>query len=103
WGSDVCSSDLYPSAGLPIASDFAIVFGLTGTSTSVSFLIIVTIGPQPAACAACILVATGPSTSPSVLNSLMAFQILVMSDPPAHGTTICAGARHPSCSTISNP
>ncbi len=88
---------------MPIASDFAIVFGRTGTSTSVSFRIIVTIGPQPAACAACIFVVTGPAMSPRVLNSLIPFQIFVMSDPPAHGTMMCSGARQPSCSMISNP
>ena len=86
-----------------MANDLAMVLGRTGLSTSVSFLIIVTIGPQPSACAACMCVRTGPSTSPSILSSLMAFQIFVMSEPPAQGTTIWSGARQPSCSTISKP
>jgi hypothetical protein len=64
------------------------VLGRTGTSTSVSFLIIVTMGPQPSACAAYMLVRERSSRSPRVFSSLMAFQILVMSEPPAQGTTM---------------
>src|SRR5205823_10005711 len=84
-----------------MASDLAIVFGRTGLSTSLSLLIMVTMGPQPSACAACIFVLTGPSIRPSVFSSLMAFQILVIREPPAQGTTTCCGVRQPSCSTIS--
>ena len=76
------------------------VWGRTGTSTSVSFLIIVTMGPQPSAWAAYMLVRLS-GMRPSSRSSLKAFQILVMSEPPAHGTTTWAGARHPSCSAIS--
>jgi len=36
-----------PSAGLPIASDFAIVSGFTGLNVSQSFFIAVEIGQQP--------------------------------------------------------
>jgi hypothetical protein len=39
--------------------------------------------------------------SPSMRSSLKALWILVMSEPPAHGTTTWAGARQPSCSAIS--
>jgi hypothetical protein len=81
----------------------AIVLGRTGTTTSLSVLIMVTMGPQPSAWAACIRVRTGPSTRPSVCISLMAFQILVKSEPLAHGATMWWGARQPSCSTISKP
>jgi hypothetical protein len=86
-----------------MAKDLAMVLGRTGTSTSTSFLIMVTMGPQPSAWAACIRVRTGPSTSPSPSSSLMAFQILVIREPPAQGTTMWSGARQPSCSTISKP
>ena len=86
-----------------MAKDLAMVFGRTGLSTSVSFLIIVTMGPQPSACAAYIRVFTGPSSRPSIVSSLIAFQIFVISEPPAHGTTMCCGVRQPSCSTISKP
>src|SRR6266436_4812778 len=83
-----------------MASDLAMVFGRTGTSTSVSFLIMVTMGPQPKAWAAYILVLPS-GMSLSSRSSLKALAILVMSEPPAQGTTTCAGARQPSCSAIS--
>ena len=83
-----------------MARDLAIVRGFTGTRTSEPFFTMVTMGPQPSGCAAYIRVATGPMR-PRVDSSLRAFQILVMREPPAHGTTTWAGARQPSCSAIS--
>jgi len=59
-------------------------------------------GPQPSACAACIFVFTGPSIKAERLHSLMAFQILVMREPPAQARRCAAAPGHgPSCSTIS--
>ncbi len=83
-----------------MASDFATVRGRTGTRTSEPSRIIVTMGPQPAACAACIR-GGRPSTSPRSASSANAFPIFVRRAPPAHGTTTWAGVRQPSCSAIS--
>ena len=59
---------LIPSAGLPIARDFAIVFGFTGLNVSQSFFTAVEIGEHPVAWAPYILVLLEP-TNPKFSNS----------------------------------
>ena len=54
-----------PSAGLPIAIDLAMVFGLTGSGNSSPASSARTTGAQPAACAAWIA-GSSPSTRPTV-------------------------------------
>ena len=85
-----------------MARDFAMVLGFTGLITSLSSLIAVVIGLQPVACAANTFVLT-VGTRPSFSSSLKDFQILVMSEPLALGTTMLCGVFPPSCSAISNP
>ena len=89
-----------PSAGLPIASERAIVFGRCGVMTSAPSLKAVATGEQPVACAPN-KIGAGPSTRPSSMNSLKPLATLVSWLPEATGTTTCAGSFHPSCSVIS--
>ena len=63
------SSTAYgPSAGLPIASDLAIVSGLTGRQTSVPAANAVATGEQPSACAPHIT-GTSPFSRPASMKS----------------------------------
>src|SRR6516162_8363096 len=89
-----------PSAGLPMASDLAIVAGRTGRTTSCPAANAADTGAQPVAWApntrhgAC---GTRPSetSSPNPLSTLTSWA------PEAIGTTTWAGSRQPSCSAIS--
>jgi len=65
-------------------------------------LIIVTMGPHPSACAAYMLVDRARRAA-EVFELLDAFQIFVISEPPAQGTTSGPARAQPSCSTISKP
>src|ERR1700691_6644289 len=85
-----------PSAGLPIASERAIVFGRCGAISLLYCLIAVEMGEHPEACAPKNFTGFG-STSPSRISSSNAFLILVINDPPAIGTTTLSGKHQPSC------
>ena len=89
-----------PSAGLPIASDLAMLFGRTGVMASAPRWTAVLTGAQPCACAAWIRVGASV-TRPAPISSWNAFAVFASSDPAATGTTMWSGARQPSCSTIS--
>src|SRR3954451_21206936 len=91
-----------PSAGLPIASDLAIVDGRTGCTTSWPALYAADTGEHPVAWAPNTLYGD-PSTSPSCDSSRQALSTFVSSAPDATGTTTCSGSRQPSCSAISEP
>src|SRR4051812_37411019 len=89
-----------PSAGLPMASDLAIVSGLTGRQTSVPAANAVATGEQPRAWAP-FIVGASPSTRPSSRHSSKPLAILVYNEPEAIGATTRSGVRKPSCSAIS--
>ena len=78
------SSAYGPSAGLPIASDLAIVSGLTGRQKSRPASNAVATGEQPAAWAP-LNVGSSPSSSPSSIHSSNPRAIFVNSDPDAIG------------------
>ena len=90
-----------PSAGLPIASDLAIVFGLTGRTMSWPSANAVATGEQPSAWAP-FIVGVSPSTSPAAMNSSKPRASLVNCEPDAIGPTTRSGSSQPSCSTTSN-
>ena len=92
----------YPSAGLPIANDFAIVSGLTGRIAKSLASYADIIGEHPSAWPINIFV-LGVSIRPAVANSFIPFQILVKREPEAPGTIQLSGAFHPSCSETSKP
>jgi len=94
------SSTYGPSAGLPIASERAMVSGRTGRTTSTPASNAAATGEQPVACAPNTLYGVG-STSPSLPNSVKPLSTLVSCEPEATGTTTCSGSRHPSCSVTS--
>src|SRR5215469_189560 len=96
------SSTYGPSAGLPIASDLAIVSGRTGFTTSQPFANACETGEQPLACAPKTRHLDCP-TRPSSANSENPLSIFTSCAPDATGTTICSGIRQPSCSAISKP
>src|SRR5919107_383966 len=96
------SSAYGPSAGLPIASERAIVDGFTGLTVSQPFSYAVAIGEQPVAWAPYTFHGE-PSTSPSLVSSPKALSTLVSSEPDAIGMTTCSGSRQPSCSATSYP
>src|SRR5919205_1357655 len=89
-----------PSAGLPIASDLAIVDGRTGLQKSWPAANALATGLQPSACAP-FIVGTAPEIRPSSSHSEKPLAIFVYSDPDAIGATIRSGVSHPSCSAIS--
>jgi hypothetical protein len=89
-----------PSAGLPMASDLAIVSGRTGRMASTPSLKAVATGEQPVACAPKTLYGVS-STRPSAISSWNALCTLVSCEPDATGMTTCSGSRQPSCSAIS--
>lgn len=95
------SSTYGPSAGLPMASERAMVSGLTGCTTSWPFLNAAETGEQPVACAPNTLYGVA-STSPTSPSSRKPLSTLVSCEPEATGTTICGGIRQPSCSATSN-
>src|SRR3954449_9908493 len=78
------SSTYGPSAGLPIASDLAMVSGRTGATTSYPASYACTTGEQPVACAPKILTGLS-STSPSLISSLKPLSILVSFEPEGTG------------------
>ena len=91
-----------PSAGLPMASDLAMVSGLTGRIASEPSLKAAETGEQPVACAP--KTAYGlSSTRPRAISSWNALSTLVSWEPDATGMTIWSGSRQPSCSAISKP
>ncbi len=88
-----------PSAGLPIASERAIVAGRTGFTAAPSANEVAT-GAQPSAWPPTSR-GTSPSASPSSSKSENPWWSFVKSDPDAIGQTTTSGARQPSCSAIS--
>src|SRR5215218_1926963 len=94
------SSAYGPSAGLPIASDLAIVLGRTGVQKSCPAANAPATGEQPSACAP-FIVGTAPSMSPSSSHSAKPLAIFVYSEPEAIGATSRSGVTQPSCSAIS--
>src|SRR3954454_9149957 len=94
------SSAYGPSAGLPMASDFAMVDGRTGCTTSWPAAKAAETGEHPVACAPKTLYAV-PSSRSSSDSSRHALSTLVSSAPDATGMTTCPGSRQPSCSAIS--
>src|SRR6266568_4380834 len=94
------SSTYGPSAGLPMASDLAMVAGRTGRTTSCPAAKAADTGAQPLACApntrhgVC-------GTRPSEASSVKPLSTLTSCAPDAIGTTTCSGSRQPSCSAIS--
>ena len=89
-----------PSAGLPIASDLAMVSGLTGRQTSVPFAYAVATGEQPSAWAP-LKAGSSPSTNPSSSHWANPLAIFVNNEPEAIGQTTLSGSSQPSCSTSS--
>ena len=95
------SSTAYgPSAGLPIASDLAIVSGLTGRQIGVPAANAWATGEQPSAWAP-FMCGTSPSSSPQSIHSSNPRAIFVNSEPEATGATTRSGSSQPSCSAIS--
>src|SRR4051812_24301019 len=95
------SSSAYgPSAGLPIASDLAIVSGLTGRQTSTPASNAAATGEQPSAWAP-FMTGASPSTRPRERHSSKPLAIFVYNEPEAIGATTRSGVRNPSCSAIS--
>src|SRR3954454_12398231 len=94
------SSAYGASAGLPIASDLAIVDGRTGWQKSRPAANALATGLQPSACAP-FIVGTSPEMSPSPSHSEKPLPIFVYSEPDAIGATIRSGVTQPSCSAIS--
>src|SRR5579875_879988 len=91
-----------PSAGLPMASDLAIVAGRTGRTTSCPAANAADTGAHPLAWA--------PNTRhgvwgtrPRPTSSPNALSTFTSCAPEAIGTTTCSGSRQPSCSAISKP
>ena len=79
-----------PSAGLPMAIDFAMVAGRTGSGYSAPLSRALTTGAHPAACAACIF-GSSPSASPTSRSSRNARPMRGSRVPPATGETRCRG------------
>src|SRR5690606_26050736 len=94
------SSTYGPSAGLPMASDLAMVSGLTGWITSWPFSQARATGEHPVACAPKTRYGLS-STRPSPISSWKPLSILVSWEPETMGRTIWSGRRSPSCSAIS--
>src|SRR6202011_5160467 len=91
-----------PSAGLPMASERAMVLGFCGSKRASPRFTALEIGEHPVACAP----KNFPdfsSTQPSVTSSRNPLAILPISEPPAMGTTTLSGSLQPSCSAISKP
>ena len=90
-----------PSAGLPMASDLAMVLGLTGRMASVPCRKAVATGEQPSAWAPETRTAGSSGSSPTLPSSLKPLATLVSWLPDPIGTTTWSGACQPSCSAIS--
>jgi hypothetical protein len=86
---------------LPIASDLAIVSGLTGRQTSLPSANALATGEQPSAWAPH-MVGTRPSSSPASIHSSKPRATFVNSEPEAIGATTRSGSSQPSCSAVSN-
>ncbi len=89
-----------PSAGLPIASDRAIVFGRTGRTFASAWNAVAT-GLQPSAWPPNSR-GVVPSTSPSSRSSAKPWCTFVNIAPDAIGAITASGNVQPSCSAISN-
>jgi hypothetical protein len=96
-----CSANM-PSAGFPIASERAIVWGFTGCTSSAPSRKAWATGLQPSAWAPLTRYRCS-STAPTAISSLKARWIFVSRAPDAIGTTTWSGSRQPSCSATSNP
>ena len=83
-----------------MASERAMVLGFCGSKRARLRFTASEMGEQPVACAPKNFTDFG-STQPRVTSSRNALAILVMSEPPAMGTTILSGSAQPSCSAIS--
>ncbi len=94
------SSTYGPSAGLPMASDLAMVSGRTGATTSRPSWNARATGAHPLAWAPKIRYGVS-GTSPSATSSRKALSTLVSCEPLATGMTTCSGSRQPSCSATS--
>ena len=88
-----------PSAGLPIASERAIVAGRTGRTRPPSWKAVAT-GAQPSAWPPTSR-GGAPSTSPSSCSSAKPWCTFENIAPEAIGATTASGVRQPSCSAIS--
>ncbi len=97
----MASRAYHPSAGFPMASDLAMVDGLTGRMTSLPSAKAVATGEHPAAWAPEIRTVCPPSTSPTVASSSKPLATLVSWLPEAMGTTTWSGVCQPSCSATS--
>ena len=86
---------------MPIASDLAIVSGLTGRQKSWPASNALATGEQPAAWAPW-KVGSAPSSRPISSHSSNPRAIFVNSDPEAIGATTRSGSSKPSCSAVSN-
>ena len=83
-----------------MASDLAMVSGLTGATTSWPALNACATGEQPVAWAPKIRYGLS-STRPSLISSRNPLSTLVSCEPDATGMTTWSGSRQPSCSAIS--
>ena len=90
-----------PSAGLPMASDLAMVSGLTGRMASVPSAKAVATGEQPAAWAPETRTEGSSSSRPTFQSSSNPLATLVSWLPEPMGTTTWSGACQPSCSATS--
>ncbi len=84
-----------------MASDLAMVCGLTGRMASVPSAKAVATGEQPSAWAPEIRTEGSSSSSPTFQSSSNPFATLVNWLPDPIGTTTWSGAFHPSCSATS--
>ena len=89
-----------PSAGLPIASDRASVFGRIGLTFSPVANASAT-GAQPSAWPPYSR-GSRPSTSPTLASWEKPCRSFVKSEPEAIGQATASGSSQPSCSAISN-
>ena len=83
-----------------MASDLAIVSGLTGRQKSCPSAKAVATGEQPSAWAP-LNTGSVPSSRPASIHSWKPRAILVNSEPEAIGATTRSGSSKPSCSAVS--
>ena len=97
----MASSAYHPSAGLPMASDLAMVFGFTGRMASMPSAKAVATGEQPSAWAPETRTDGSSSSRPTFQSSSNPLATLVSWLPDPIGTTTWSGACHPNCSATS--
>src|SRR5579884_2079330 len=94
------SSAYGPSAGLPMASDLAIVSGFTGRQKSCPAANALATGEHPSAWAP-LKAGSSPPSNPASIHSSNPRASFVNSDPEAIGATTRSGSSKPSCSAVS--